>query len=189
MHRQSASPIPQQRSLPNFPPQSRNSDPYRTSPLDPVRLDPCAIIASMRTATKRKKRLSCGVVVVHRSGDDSRFLLLRAFHNWDFPKGIRERGETPLAAALREVAEETTIDDLVFRWGEEYVETGPYSRGKTARYYIAETQRQDVDLPVNPALGRAEHSEFRWVDLAEARVMTTARLDPVLDWVARVLRI
>ena len=143
----------------------------------------------MRRATKRKKRLSCGVIVVRGSNDGLRFLLLRAFNNWDFPKGIRERGETPLAAALREVAEETTLDDLEFHWGRHYVETGPYSRGKVARYYIAETRREDVDLPVNPELGRAEHAEFRWVDLREARRLTTARLDPVLDWAEQVLGI
>ncbi len=141
----------------------------------------------MRRSTKRKTRLSCGVIVVRRTGDGLRFLLLRAFHNWDFPKGIRERGETPLAAALREVREETTLDDLEFRWGEDYVETGPYSRGKVARYYIAQTARHDIDLPVNPEIGRAEHAEYRWVDLVEARLLTTARLDSVLDWAMQVL--
>ncbi|MBT8144146.1 MAG: NUDIX domain-containing protein [Gammaproteobacteria bacterium] len=136
---------------------------------------------------RRKTRLSCGVIIVRHTDTGIRFLLLRAFSNWDFPKGMLERGETPLAAALREVEEETTLDDLDFAWGQEYVETGPYSRGKVARYYIAITRRDDIDLPVNPELGRAEHAEFRWVDLDQARTLTTARLGPVLDWAQQVI--
>ena len=131
---------------------------------------------------RRKTRLSCGVIVIRETDEGIRYLLLRAFRNWDFPKGMKERGESPMAAALREVEEETTLNDLEFLWGEEYIETGPYSRGKVARYYIARTCRDDVDLPVNPELGRAEHAEYRWVELEEARDMTTARLAPVLDW-------
>jgi 8-oxo-dGTP pyrophosphatase MutT (NUDIX family) len=64
-------------------------------------------------------------------------LLLRAFHHWDFPKGIREAGEEPMQAAIREVAEETGITELSFDWGDRFFETGPYSRGKVARYFIA----------------------------------------------------
>lgn len=120
--------------------------------------------------------------------DGERVLLLRAFANWDFPKGIRERGESPLQAALREVREETTLDDLCFDWGNDYIETGPYSRGKVARYYIARTRRDDIRLPVNPELGRAEHAEYRWVGLDEAQAMTTARLTPVIDWALEMLR-
>ena len=84
-----------------------------------------------------------------------RFLLLRAFNHWDFPKGMVETGEEPLAAAIREVREETLITDLQFVWGEVYTETGPYSRGKVARYYMAQTNTADVTLTVIEALGRA----------------------------------
>ena len=48
--------------------------------------------------------------------------------------GIREQGEEPIHAALREVQEETGVDDVRFDWGDRYFETGPYSRGKVARY-------------------------------------------------------
>ena len=46
---------------------------------------------------------------------------------------LRETTEEPLDAALREVREETSIDDVDFEWGDRFTETGPYSRGKTAR--------------------------------------------------------
>lgn len=143
----------------------------------------------MRSAVRRKqKRLSCGVIIVRKTSEGDRLLLLRAFANWDFPKGMRERGESPLETALREVAEETTLDDLQFGWGERFIETGPYSRGKVARYYIATTRRDDISLPVNPELGRPEHAEFRWVDVNEAQTMTTARLTPVINWAVEILR-
>ena len=68
--------------------------------------------------TPRSPRLSAGVVVVRPADEGWRFLLLRAFNHWDFPKGMVEAGEEPLAAAIREVREESTIDDLEFAWGE-----------------------------------------------------------------------
>ena len=98
-----------------------------------------------------------------------------------------ERDETPFGAAIREVEEETTLNDLDFRWGEVYVETGPYSRGKVARYYIALTGREDISLPVNPEIGRPEHAEFRWVEIEEAMSLTTVRLSPVIEWATEQL--
>jgi 8-oxo-dGTP pyrophosphatase MutT (NUDIX family) len=131
---------------------------------------------------------SAGVVVLRRTPDVPRLLLLRAYRNWDFPKGQVEAGELPLEAALRETREETGIDDLVFAWGEGWRETEPYGpRGKIARYYLAETARQHIRLPVSPELGRPEHHEWRWVDLAGARALVPPRLQPVLDWVEATL--
>jgi 8-oxo-dGTP pyrophosphatase MutT (NUDIX family) len=138
--------------------------------------------------TARPTRLSAGVVVVRRVGDDWRYLLLRAFTHWDFPKGMVEHGEEPLAAAVREVREESLIDDLDFAWGETSTQTGPYSGGKVARYYLAETRQTDVTLPFNPLLGRAEHSEFRWVDYDEALELVSPRVKPVVRWAAQHLR-
>ena len=130
------------------------------------------------------QRLSAGVVVVRDEGTSLRFLLLRAFRNWDFPKGLVEPGEDPLAAAVRETKEETGIDDLTFDWGEDYRETEPYARGKVARYYVGRTHGAPVVLGVNPGLGRPEHHEYRWVDLTEAFALTVPRLRPVIAWAA-----
>lgn len=137
----------------------------------------------------RTPRLSAGVVVLRKTAEGWRFLLLRAFNHWDFPKGMVEPGEEPRAAAIREVYEESVIDDLDFAWGDAYVETGPYSRGKVARYFIARTGRSDISLPVNPELGRPEHSEYRWVDLDEAQQLVSARVRPVLNWAAQVVNL
>ena len=137
----------------------------------------------------RNPRLSAGVVVVRQTAEGWRFLLLRAFNHWDFPKGMVEPGEEPLDAARREVREESLIDDLEFRWGEPSTRTGPYSRGKVACYFIATTRTEEITLPVNPELGRPEHSEFRWVDYDEAVQMVSPRVRPVLRWAAQVMNL
>ena len=128
------------------------------------------------------KRLSAGAVVIRESSEGPQFLLLRAYNHWDFPKGLVEPGEDPKSAAIREVREETTIDDLSFPWGERHIETGPYSRGKTARYYLAQTDTRTVRLPANPESGKPEHNEYRWVDYSRARQLVSVRVQPVLDW-------
>lgn len=137
----------------------------------------------------RPPRLSAGVVVVRREPEQWLFLMLRAYRNWDFPKGLVESGEDPLTAARREVAEETLIEDLQLTWGEAYIETGPYSRNKVARYYLAETRTAEVTLPIRPELGRPEHHEWRWFSLDEALAYVSPRVEPVVRWAAETIGI
>jgi 8-oxo-dGTP pyrophosphatase MutT (NUDIX family) len=139
--------------------------------------------------TPRFPRLSAGVVLVRETEDGWLFLLLRAFNHWDFPKGMVEADEEPRSAAIREVREESLIDDLEFAWGETFTQTGPYSRGKVARYYIARTRTVEVTLPLNPELGRAEHNESRWVDFDEAMRLVSPRVRPVLRWASNVMNL
>lgn len=124
--------------------------------------------------------------MIFRAPEGHRYLLLRAYRNWDFPKGMVEAGEDPLAAAIREVREETGIGELAFPHGEVYVETPPYAHGKVARYYLAETRSAAVDLGVNPS-GLREHHEFRWVAYAEARGLLVPRLQAVIGWAEGLL--
>jgi bis(5'-nucleosidyl)-tetraphosphatase len=132
--------------------------------------------------------LSAGVVVVRKADDDWRVLLLRVYNYWDCPKGVVEGGEDPLATARREVREETAIEDLEFRWGEQFIETPPYSKNKVARYYLAATATADVKLPVSPELGRAEHHEWRWLAFEEAAALTVPRVRAVIEWARNRLR-
>ncbi|MBV6415904.1 MAG: RNA pyrophosphohydrolase [Steroidobacteraceae bacterium] len=137
--------------------------------------------------TRRPPRLSAGVVVVRRDGDGWLYLLLRAFRSWDFPKGMVEPGEEPFAAARREVREESSIEDLVFTWGDVCHDTGPYTRNKIARYYVAQTRTERVTLPVNAELGVPEHHEWRWVDFDDALSLVSPRVAPVVEWARGVL--
>jgi 8-oxo-dGTP pyrophosphatase MutT (NUDIX family) len=132
--------------------------------------------------------LSAGIAVVHLRLSVWRFLLLRAYRNWDFPKGMVTAGESPLDAAVREVKEETGLTGLAFDWGEEHIDTGPYARGKIARYYIARALNMDVVLPVSSELGRPEHHEHRWMDRDTALRITGPRVRDVVTWAASIIQ-
>jgi len=134
-----------------------------------------------------EKRLSCGVVIARETDTGWLTLLLRAYHHWDFPKGIREAGEESLQAALREVREETSIDDLEFDWGERHFETGPYSRGKVARYYIAKSRQSDVEMGISPETGETEHHEWRWVSFDEAYDLGSPRVRQIVQWARQII--
>jgi len=131
--------------------------------------------------------LSCGAVVVRRTDGGWLTLMLRAYRNWDFPKGLREEGETPLEAAVREIVEETGIHELSFDWGDKYIETGPYNRGKIARYYLARTDEEKVVMGIVPALGRPEHHQSLWVDFDQAYDLAAPRVRTVVQWARQIV--
>jgi 8-oxo-dGTP pyrophosphatase MutT (NUDIX family) len=135
----------------------------------------------MRVSEKRQIR-SAGAVVFRRTGNGVKLLVLRAYKNWDFPKGVVESGEEQLAAAQREVKEETGLSDVEYPFGDDYKETIPYGNNKIARYYLAETAEHAIELPVSTALGRPEHHEFRWVSFEQAEDLLPPRLTVVLEW-------
>jgi 8-oxo-dGTP pyrophosphatase MutT (NUDIX family) len=133
------------------------------------------------------RKLAAGAVVFRRTGGGVRLLVLRAYKNWDFPKGRVEPGESELDAARRECAEETGLTELDFPFGDAHRDTVPYAGGKVARYFLAETQVAAITLPVSPELGRPEHHEWRWVSFEEAEELLPPRLAVVLDWVRQTL--
>jgi bis(5'-nucleosidyl)-tetraphosphatase len=134
-----------------------------------------------------ESRLSCGIVVARKTDAGWVTLMLRAFHHWDFPKGIRERGEEPMQAAMREVEEETGVSELSFDWGDRYFETGPYSRGKIARYFIATTTQEDVEMGISPETGEPEHHEWRWVTFDEAFDLGAPRVRSIVQWARQII--
>jgi 8-oxo-dGTP pyrophosphatase MutT (NUDIX family) len=100
-----------------------------------------------------------------------------------------EPGEDALAAARREVEEETGLAGLDYPFGDEFKETLPYSGNKVARYYLAETDAEKIELPVSPELGRPEHHEYRWASFDEAEDLLPPRLAIVLEWARKTLTI
>jgi 8-oxo-dGTP pyrophosphatase MutT (NUDIX family) len=131
---------------------------------------------------------SAGIIVVRREADDWKYLFLRAFRNWDFPKGEVQADEEPLYASLRETKEETGIGDLQFCWGRGFKETAPYNRGrKIARYYLAATSQPEVFFSVNPQIGGPEHHEYRWLSYPELEKLAPPRLLPVIRWARSVI--
>lgn len=132
--------------------------------------------------------LSCGFVLARTTDETCLTLMLRAWHHWDFPKGLLEAGEEPLQAAVREVGEETGIHDLNMDWGDRFIETGPYSRGKTARYYLASTTTAAVVMGPSPETGEPEHHEWRWVSFDEAYDLASPRVRNVVQWARQVIK-
>ena len=132
-------------------------------------------------------KLSCGVVLGRETTDGWMTLMLRAYHHWDFPKGIREEGEDPLEAAIREVGEETGINDVEFEWGDRFFETGPYSKGKIARYFLGRTETSEVVMGISPETGEPEHHEWKWVTFDEAYDLGSPRVRQIVQWARQVL--
>jgi 8-oxo-dGTP pyrophosphatase MutT (NUDIX family) len=133
------------------------------------------------------EKLSCGAVVVRETNDGWMIVMLRAYANWDFPKGICEDDEEPLEAAIREIGEETGIHEIEFAWGDRFLDTGPYNRGKVARYYLARTSQEKVEMGISPELGTPEHHEFRWMNFDEAYDHASPRVRLVVQWARQVI--
>jgi 8-oxo-dGTP pyrophosphatase MutT (NUDIX family) len=68
------------------------------------------------TRARAQQETSAGGVVYRLDGGHPLFLLIRdSYQNWGFPKGHLESGERAEDAALREVREETGIEDVAVR--------------------------------------------------------------------------
>ena len=133
---------------------------------------------------------SSGVAVVDLNVEnptaEPTVLCVRAYSNWDFPKGQQEPGEAIITTAIREVEEETTLEH-----GPDYILTGApagsttYGTGarrKTATYYIGNRMsKKDPYLPVSEELGKPENDEFRWVPLSDLKSLLPGRLQSICD--------
>ncbi|MCA2982732.1 MAG: NUDIX hydrolase [Gemmatimonas sp.] len=70
--------------------------------------------AEGRRGPRARLETSAGGVVYRVHEGEPLFLLIRdSYRNWGFPKGHLETDEAPDAAALREVREETGLDDVM----------------------------------------------------------------------------
>ena len=132
---------------------------------------------------------SAGVAIVNLNlGEEAEptVLCVRAYANWDFPKGHLEEGESHVEAAIREVQEEVTLSH-----GSDYVLPGKlagsctYGSGakkKTATYYIGISTSDTVPfLPVSEELGRPENDEWRWVPLSDLNSLMPGRLQDICN--------
>lgn len=91
-----------------------------------------------------RRENSAGGVVYRLEAGQPLFLLIRdSYQNWGFPKGHIEEGEASEHAALREVAEETGVADLVMRGEIDVIDWHFRFRGqlihKFCQFYLIET--------------------------------------------------
>lgn len=128
------------------------------------------------------KDLTAGIVLVHNDGERYRLLCVRNFDTWDFPKGPVREDEDVVEAATEEVRAATGIENPAFHWGEDYRETVPFEDGRVARYFLAESATDDVQLDVPGGAGADEDYEYRWVTVEEAEDLLPPRLGIILEW-------
>ena len=130
---------------------------------------------------------SAGVIVIDWQLAKPAALCVRAYANWDFPKGKVEKGETLLQAAGRELEEETSLavgkDVKMVGVRAPSVTYGRGTRAKTATYFIADrVSSTQPYLPVSAELGKPENDEYRWVDVESLPTIMPVRLKPVVSY-------
>jgi 8-oxo-dGTP pyrophosphatase MutT (NUDIX family) len=96
------------------------------------------------TRARAQQETSAGGVVYRLDGRVPLYLLIRdSYQNWGFPKGHLESGERAEDAALREVREETGIDDVTLRGAIDTIDWYFRFRGrlihKVCHFFLMET--------------------------------------------------
>jgi len=130
------------------------------------------VASSGRRSSSRARRArvetSAGGVIYRWRGKVPHILLIRdAYQHWGFPKGHLENGETPDAAALREVCEETGLAHLVLGPRLQTIDWYFRARGrlihKFCHFYL-------IESPTGDTVPQREEgiTACSWVPLPEA---------------------
>lgn len=141
---------------------------------------------------RAQKETSAGGVVYRLASREPLFLLIRdSYRNWGFPKGHLENGESAEDAALREVREETGLENVAVRGKIETIDWYFRFRGKlihkVCHFYLMESgtsrtkpQRDEGItacrwLPIEKALKTISYGNAREVlEAAQERVAQLA---------------
>ncbi|HEY3286973.1 MAG TPA: NUDIX hydrolase [Gemmatimonadaceae bacterium] len=115
-----------------------------------------------------REEVSAGGVVFRRSPDGVRFLLIRdSYRNWGFPKGHLEADESPDAAAVREVREETGLSAVALKAPIDVIDWSFRFRGrvvhKICHFYLIEAESHRAR-----PLRREGITACRWLRFDEA---------------------
>ncbi len=121
------------------------------------------------SAKTAREETSAGGVVFRREDGRSLFLLIRdSYRNWGFPKGHLEPNEPPAEAALREVREETGLEDLSLCAEVGTIDWYFRFRGrlihKICHFYLMEAGTPHTRPQRDEGI-----TACRWLSLAEAR--------------------
>jgi bis(5'-nucleosidyl)-tetraphosphatase len=137
-----------------------------------------------------RKLKSCGVIVM-RTAPTLSFLLMQHPHRYDLPKGHVEANEDEISCALRELQEETGINnwdielDTKFRYSETYLtrykKFGDEKVEKTLVIFLA-WLKHEVDLQLS------EHISYAWVNWQPPHHIQFLTIDPLLKKLEQYLR-
>lgn len=110
---------------------------------------------------------SAGAVIFHRGENGVEYLLLKyGAGHWDFPKGHIEKNESEIDAVLREVREETGMNNLLIISGFRKVINYMFMKeGRLVRkevvFFLGEANEKLVTLS-------PEHLDYVWLPLEKA---------------------
>lgn len=136
----------------------------------------------MSARARAERETSAGGVVYRVCDGRPLYLLIRdSYRNWGFPKGHLEDGERPEDAALREVAEETGLDDVALRGSIETIDWYFRFRGrlihKVCYFYLMQTACADTCPQRTEGI-----TACRWVPIDDAlRMISYANARRVLE--------
>lgn len=141
---------------------------------------------SINEVTRKRKKDSkpnAGIVVVKQDGDKYSVLcLVKHDGSLDITKGLKNKNESSLDAAVRETFEESGIFKLDFKWG---LKSLTYGLGTV---FVAETSQEPVILP-NPESGKYEHVDYKWMSIDDAIKNENMKgyLIPALLWARKTI--
>ena len=120
-----------------------------------------------------KKERSAGAIIFRLENGVPLYLLLHypsarpKKEYWDLPKGHMEKGEQEKDTVIREVREETGLQDIELFSGfrkeiRYWFQANDQKISKTVAFYLAQTKQENITIS-------SEHLGFLWLEYEEAR--------------------
>lgn len=125
-----------------------------------------------RGSTESRRVEAAGGVVVEGTGSDRRVAVIHRpkWDDWSLPKGHREKDESLVGCALREVAEETGLHCRVIGEPVEIRYVDDHARAKRVTYWLME--------PLTGSFApNAEVDRMRWLERSDAAKLLSYEQD------------
>jgi 8-oxo-dGTP pyrophosphatase MutT (NUDIX family) len=128
----------------------------------------------VESVRKMPREISCGAIIFRDGEDGRKYLVLHyGSGHWDFVKGNIEKGESEKETTIREINEETGINDVNFFDDFKHKVNWFYKRDgkiiyKEVTYFLIKTTQKEVKLS-------SEHTGYKWLGYEEALKQITFR--------------